>query len=631
MFSPVSRTRRQTLQPGRPFGLGLRCLPSFWFTIRAKPATKNLSAGTMRLDLPLRLFVGVFTLSCLFAISPPALFPQSAGEDLLTIQGESGAPGGRLVAAWHSEPRTANPATAIDVVSKEFISLLNADLIHINLATQKTEPALAKSWKVSEGGRRYLLDLRQGLRFSDGQPFDADDVVFSFNLYLDPKVHSPQRDLLQVAGKPIQVHKLGRYRVEFDLDAPYAAAERIFDGVEILPRHLLERPYELGRISQAWPLSVDPHTIAGLGPFRLKRYVPGQQITLERNPYYWKLDAAHHRLPYLDEIVFLIVPTEDAEIIRFEAGDLDLVEKVSADNYTLLEREAGARGYRLFDLGPGMEYDFLFFNLNDLSGKNLPEIAYHQNWFREPEFRKAVSLAIDRQAIARLVYHGRATPLWAQVTPGNELWEDKSIPHPVRSLEQASELLRSAGFVRHSDGTLFDAHNRPVEFSILTNPSNVQRTRMATLIQDDLSRLGMRVNLVALEFQALLSRVTESFNYEATLLGLVSGDSDPNPEINVWTSTGGSHLWALAEIHPLTSWQAELDRLMEAQTTVLDYPKRKAMYDRVQKIVADADPVICLVSPNVLAAAKKGIGGLNPSVMRNYLLWNADQLYWSRK
>ena len=581
----------------------------------------------MRLRRRLRLLAFSSGLICLSLL--PGVRAQAA-EELLTTPGEIGRPGGRLVAAWHSEPKTANPVTAVDVVSKELISLLNADLIHINLATQHTEPALAKSWTVADGGRRYVLDLRRGLRFSDGHPFDADDVVFSFKVYLDPKVHSPQRDLLEVGGKPIQVRKLGAYQVEFNLAQPYAAAERIFDGVAMLPRHRLESAYDNGKISQAWNLSTDPAAIAGLGPFRLKQYIPGQQVVLERNPYYWKTDAAQHRLPYLDEIVFLIVPTEDAEVIRFEAGDLDLLEKVSADNYALLEREQRARGYRLFNLGPGLEYDFLFFNLNDLSAKNLPEVARRQEWFRRPEFRQAVSLAIDRDAIVRLVYRGHATPIWTQVTPGNKLWVDAAIPHPARSVEQANALLRRAGFSRAPDGTLMDAHGRPVDFSILSNPSNPQRTRMATLIQDDLSKLGMRVNLVSMEFQAIMTRVFDSFDYESTLLGLVSGDADPNPEINVWTSTGGSHLWALAETHPLSAWQAELDRLMALQTTVLDYAKRKNIYDRVQQIVFDEDPVICLVSPDVLAAAKDGIGGLNPSVMRNYLLWNAERLYWRK-
>jgi peptide/nickel transport system substrate-binding protein len=560
--------------------------------------------------------------------SAPAV---QAGQDVLVTSGEIGSRGGRLVASLRSDPKTLNPVTAVDLPSKELIPLLSSDLIHINLSTQRTEAALAKSWTVSADGRHYTLELRHGISFSDGHPFDADDVLFSFRVYLDEKVHSPQRDLLQVGGKPIEVRKLGPYRVVFDLPQPYAAAERLFDSVSILPRHLLERAYEDGTISKAWNPATNPAQIAGLGPFRLKEYVPGQQVVLERNPFYWKADLEHQRLPYLDEIAVLIVPTEDAEVIRFQAGDVDVIEKISAENYATLERGQLARSYKLHDLGAGFEYDFLFFNLNDLSAKQLPEIRRKQDWFRRDEFRQAISAAIDREAIVRLVYQGRATPLWDQVTPGNKLWVDSGIPHPPRSVERAAALLGSAGFSRRADGVLVDASGQPVEFTILVNPSNAQRSKIATIIQDDLSQLGMTVRVVPLEFQAIMTRVFDSLDYEASILGLVSGDADPNPEINVWTSAGGTHLWAQTEIQPLTRWQAEVDTLMQRQTTILDYKKRKQAYDRVQELIATYDPVICLVSPNVLVGAKTSLAGVNPSVMRNYLLWDAEQLFWRKE
>jgi len=552
----------------------------------------------------------------------------TAQEDLLITTGNTGQRGGRLLASLRSDPKTLNPITAVDAPSKQVLSLLFADLIHINPSTQHTEAAIAKSWKASSDGRRYTLELRRGLRFSDGHPFDADDVVFSFNLYLDEKVHSPQRDLLQVAGKPIQVRKIGPYEVEFDLPEPYAAAERMFDSVRILPRHLLEHAYHDGKISQVWAMSTDPSEIAGLGPFRLKRYVSGQQIVLERNPFYWKTDRLGNRLPYLDEIVFLIVSTEDAEAIRFRAGDIDVISRLGADNYATLEKDQRAGGYQLYDLGPGLEYDFLFFNLNNLSSKQLPAISRKQEWFRQASFRQAVSAAIDREAIVRLVFHDRATPLWEQVTPGNKLWINAAIPQPPRSLATAAALLRSAGFTRRADGVLIDAHGQPVEFSILTNPSNAQRTKIATIIQDDLTQIGMQVHIVPLEFQAVMARVFDSYDYEATVLGLVSGDADPNPEINVWTSGGGTHLWALSEKQPAADWQVEIDRLMRQQTAILDYHERKRAYDRVQELVAQFDPVICLVSPHILVGARKALEGIQPAVMGEYLLWNADQLFW---
>jgi len=566
-----------------------------------------------------------------FGASSPARQAPKATEDVRVTAADTGRPGGRLVASLHSDPKSLNPVTALDAYSKEVISLLFADLIHTNPYPQHTETALAKSWKASSDGKRYTLELRRGVRFSDGNPFDADDVVFSFKVYLDEKVHSPQRDLLEVGGKPIQVRKIGPYEVEFELPEPYAAAERLFDSVRILPRHLLERAYEEGKISQVWEMATNPGEIAGLGAFRLKQYVPGQQIVVERNPFYWKVDPSGNRLPYLDEIAFLIVPTEDAAVIRFQAGDIDVISRIGADNYDALERDQRARTYQLHDLGPGLEYNFLFFNLNDVDSQKLPDLQRKQEWFRLPEFRQAVSAAIDRESIVRLVYRGRATPLWDQVTPGNKLWVNAAVPQPPQSLARAAALLRSAGFTRRPDGILVDSHGQPVAFSILTNPSNVQRTKLATIVQDDLAQLGMQVHAVPLEFQAVMARIFDTYDYEAAVLGLVSGDADPNPEINVWTSGGATHLWALTEKNPTTDWQAEIDRLMRAQTSMLDYQKRKHAYDRVQELIAQFDPVICLVSPHVLVGVKSGVGGIKPAVMGDYVLWNADEIFWRSK
>ena len=302
--------------------------------------------------------------SMVFASSVPQ--PIRHGEDVQITENEVGRYGGSLVVAQRSEPKTLNPVTAADAPSREVIGRVMADLIHINRASQQTEPALAKSWSVSKDGRVFTVKLRHGLQFSDGQPFDADDVVFSFQLYLDEKIHSPQRDLLVVGGKPIEVQKLDQYTVRFTLAQPYAAAERIFDGLAMLPRHLLEKPYKEGKFAQAWTLATSPAEIAGLGPFRLKEYVAGQKIVLERNPYFWKADRNKNRLPYLDELVFLFVGNEDAQVIRFQAGDTDVISRISAENYALLSKEAASRGIELFDLGPSLEYNFLVFNLNDL-------------------------------------------------------------------------------------------------------------------------------------------------------------------------------------------------------------------------------------------------------------------------
>ncbi len=565
------------------------------------------------------------------SLSPSALAAPAASdqpiEERLVAANAPGPTGGKIVVALRSEPKTLNPVLAQDAASRDVIRCLTADLIDINRQSQKTEPALAKSWTASPDGRQYTLQLRRGLRFSDGQPLDADDVVFSFNLYLDEKIDSPQRDLLVVGGKPIAVHKIDAYTVRFDLAQPYAAAERLFDGFAILPRHLLEKTYASGGFSTAWPVSMAPADFAGLGPFRLKEYVPGQRIVLERNPYYWKQDRSGQRLPYVDHVIFLFVASEDAQAIRFQSGDTDLLTRFSADNFAVLEKQQAARHYHLDDLGAGLEYNFLFFNLNDLSGKSLPEIARKQSWFQDVRFRQAVSLAIDRDSLVRLVYSGRAAPLWTQVTPGNKLWLDPQIPHPARSLDRSRELLKSAGFSWKTDGTLVDSRGTPVEFTILTSSSNQQRVKIATLIQDDLKQLGMNAAVVTLEFHSMVDRLLTSYDYEAAVMGLVSGDADPTSEMNVWMSNGDTHLWHPNQTHPSTPWEAEMDRLMQQQLITLDFAKRKKLYDRVQEIVAEDLPVICLVGPDILVGASDRIGNLEPAIMDPYTLWNIDQLY----
>lgn len=550
-----------------------------------------------------------------------------AGEERMVAESVSGRAGGRLVIAMRSEPKTLNPVLAQDAPSHDVIRCLTADLIDINRASQKTEPALAKSWTVSRDGKQYTLRLRRGLRFSDGQPLDADDVVFSFQVYLDEKIDSPQRDLLVVGGKPMSVVKVDQYTVRFEMSQPYAAAERLFDGIAILPRHLLEGVYRNGGFSDAWNISMAPGEFAGLGPFRLKEYVPGQRIVLERNPFYWKQDKSGHRLPYLDQLVFLFVANEDAQVIRFQAGDADILTRFSAENFAVLEKQQSAKHYHLNDLGAGLEYNFLFFNLNSVDSKALPEVARKQAWFQDKRFRQAVSAAIDRDSIVRLVYSGRATPLWTQVTPGNRLWIDAAIPHPAMSVAHARELLQSAGFTWKSDGALVDSHGNPVEFSILTSSSNAQRVKIATLIQDDLSKLGMNVQIASLEFHTMVDRLLTSHDYDAAVMGLVSGDADPTSEMNVWMSNGDTHLWHPNQTQPSTPWEAEMDRLMQQQLITLDYAKRKRLYDRVQEIVADELPVICLVGPDILVGASDRVGNFRPAILDPYTLWNIDQLY----
>jgi len=575
-----------------------------------------------------------FVVLCLLLMTAPITLgtakseQKSAKEDLQQVSGEPGQRGGRLVVALRAEPKTLNPVFASDAPSREVISAMQSDLVHINRATQLTEPGLAKSWRVSSDGRQYTLTLRHGLRFSDGQPLDADDILFTFRVYLDEKVKAPQRDLLIVGGKPISVRKVNAETIVFDLAEPYAVGERMFDSFSILPRHLLEKAYNEGRLNQVGILSTPANQWAGLGPFRLKEYVAGQRLVLERNPYYWKADQQGHRLPYLDELTFIFVPNEESQVLSFQSGDSDVITRLDAENFSVLSKQQ--RDYKMVDAGPGLEYNFLFFNMNDALGEPSPEIVRSQKWFRELKFRQAVSAAIDRDAIVRLVYQGRGAALWGPVTPGNPRWADSAIAHSPRSLDRARQLLREAGFKWTPDGAgsvLVDADGNNVKFSIVTSSSNADRLKMATLIQDDLKQLGIEVQVVPLEFRSLLDRLMHTKQYEACVLGIASFDADPNTGLNTWLSSGGMHLWNPSQSQPSTPWEAEIDRLMKTQLTTTSYQERRKLFDRVQEILAQYQPMIFLASPDILAGARNSIGNFHPAVLEPYVLWNVEQLY----
>ncbi len=606
----------------------------------SQPAAPGLEP---RNTLPLCCWLplcGWLLLSCSLWFSPQPLaaeLPLSASAagvqgadtaaELLRVEIPSGQPGGLLRAVLRAEPKTFNPVISADGPSLAIAGLTMANLIRIDRHSLHTVPALAHRCTPSEDGRRLRLDLRRGLRFSDGHPFDADDVVFSFAVYTDAQVSSPSRDLLKVAGRPITAHRLGPYAVEIELAAPYAVGERLFDGIAILPRHKLERAYRKGRLRQAWSLGTPAEEIVGMGPFRLRRHVAGQYLELERNPHYWKVDSAGQRLPYLERLIFAFVPDQSAEAIRLQSGEADLVERLAADNFERLRQAQSKGDFRVQDLGAGLQIEFLFFNLNPLSASASAARRHRQRWFRSAAFRRAISAAIDRQAIIRLVWRDRAQPLRSPVSPGNRAWYDSRLPPKARSLARARSELLSAGFHWNDRGDLLDSQQHLVELSLITSASNSQRRGAATLIQEDLRQLGIRLRVTSLEFRALVDRVTASFDYDTCLLGLGGTDTDPNPMIALLHSQGATHFWQLGGggIEP---WQKMIDQLLEDQLINLDPLARKRQFDQVQQLVVEHQPFVPLLSPNVLVGAHRRLGGFRPAILAPHTLWNADQLYW---
>jgi peptide/nickel transport system substrate-binding protein len=318
------------------------------------------------------------------------------------------------------------------------------------------------------------------------------------------------------------------------------------------------------------------------------------------------------------------VPSADLEFLRFQSGALDVM-RLTAEQFGTI---SGATAqYRAVNAGPGLEYNFLFFHLNDVRGAP-PDTARKLAWFHDDAFRHAVSAAVDRQAIVSLVYRGLAEPLWGPITRGNRAWFNDRLPRPARSLDRARALLKGAGFTWRDDGTLLDRAGTPVAFSVMVQAGSAPRRQMATLIQNDLTAIGIGVSIAPVDSGALQNRVLTTHDYDACILGIVSGDADPNTDINIWLSSGAQHFWRPSGASAGTPWEAEIDSLMRQQMAARAVPDRKKMFDSVQALLAEHEPMIFLASPDILVAAKATLGNFTPAILPHYALWNVDELYW---
>jgi peptide/nickel transport system substrate-binding protein len=506
---------------------------------------------------------------------------------------------GELVWAIGSDPKTFDPAKVDDQPSETVRHLTAGVLLRFNRSTQKMDPELAQTWSTSQDGRVLTIRLRPGLQFSDGGRLTSQDALLSIRRVLS---HPDLYPAAQEFGDPVEVK----------LYAPDQTTVRIQ-----LPRRVIAIDRVLEEIAIE-PAGTDSEARVTAGPFVVSEYERAQCIRLTKNPRYFKTDTSGHRLPYAAGIRLDIVSNPEQEIRSFLRGDYDLIENLGADYFDLLKQKAPVS---VRDVGASLNTEQLWFN--ESSRAPLPE--WEKLWFRNQSFRKAVSLAVHRDDLARIAYQGHATPAYSYISPANTIWHNEKIVVPNSELANAKALLLHAGFT-YAKNSLRDSSGHPVKFSILTNVGNSQRMKMATLIQHDLAELGMQVSVVSLDFPALIDRLMQTQDYEACLLGIENVDPEPNAMMNVWLSSSPNHQWNPSEKSPETPWEAEIDHQMRVQASATQWAERKRAVDRVQEIVAEQQPFIYLVYPNALYAISPRLQGVTPSRLQPGLTWDPEWL-----
>ena len=508
--------------------------------------------------------------------------------------------GGELHFCLHGEPKTFNPVLVDDEAAEQIRYLTGGVLIRINRYSQSLEPGLATSWEISHDRRTITFRLRQGLRFSDGTPFSSEDVVYTMKQLMDPQTHSPTADAFRSGEGSVEVKTPSADVVVITFPTAIAGLDRLFDQVAVMSARSPKKE------------------LAVLGPFFVAEYKAGSYLLLKKNPNYWKHDAQGNSLPYLDNIRLDIQRNRDIELVRFRKGELQLINRLDAEQFERLRQDEPAVTR---DAGTGLDAEELWFN--QVPSAPLPE--YKKAWFRTTEFRKAISAAMNREDLCRIVYAKYAKPAYGPVSPANEFWFNSALEQPKYDPKTALALLTQAGF-RYEKETLKDSAGNRVEFNLVTNSGNTAREKMATMIQQDLSELGIKVNVVTLDFPSLIERITRTFDYDACLLGLVNTDLDPDSQMTVWLSSGENHQWNPNQKTPATAWEAEIDNLMRQQASAPTNKERKAKFDRVQQIVAEQAPFIYLINKDVLMAVSTSVIGAAPVVLSPQSFWNAETL-----
>lgn len=540
------------------------------------------------------------------------------GIDYLQSQVEVGKFGGTFVSSTIGEgPKTFNPFNTKDNISAQMSEIMYDGLVTTDVVTGKTIPKLAKSFSVN--GKEYIVNLRHGLKWSDGKPITADDVVFTWqNIIFDGFGNTSTRDSVMIDGKLPTVEKIDDYTVKFVTPEPFAPFLRMLSS-PIAPKHIFQPAVNRGReyFDGFLSTNTNPKEFVTSGAFRLKEYVPAQRVVFERNPNYYEINKDGKKLPYLDKLVYLIVGDINNQVLKFEGGELDEISLQGANVARFKEMEKHS-DFTVFNIGPDTGTMYLSMNMNNR--KNEKGKYYvdqkKQVWFQDKNFRQAVDYAIDRKNMVFNIANGLGYPLFTPETL-NSIFLNKKLKPYDKNIEKSKELLKKSGFTWDKAGHLIDKFGNHVEFDLYTNAGNTEREAIGVMVKQDLEDLGMKVNFKPIEFNSLVNKLMASLDWDMVIMGFTGSPLEPNGGKNVWLSDGTLHIFNQRlerdANSPRYAFEKRIDYLYTQGALATKFEDRKKYYDEYQSIVYDEKPLIYIYSPIRIVALRKKFKNIYPT------------------
>ncbi len=529
--------------------------------------------------------------------------------------------GGVYTTSIMGDPKTFNPYNANDATSAELSEIMYDGLVQTNPSTGEVIPKLAKSFKILSDNKTYIVNLRHGIKWSDGVEITSDDVYFTYNTVIFGGFgDGSTRDVMMIDKKLPKVEIIDKYTVKFTTPKPFAPFLRNLSA-SILPKHIFEKVTKKGNayFLTYQGIDVKPQNIVYSGAFKLKEYVPSQRVVYEKNPDYYLINKDKQKLPYIDKWIMVITGDMNNDTLKFESGVTDFlsVNGSLVNRYRELKHDGN---YELYNLGASTNTTFMVFNLNNRKNKDGKYYVEpkKQKWFQDRNFRSAIDWAIDRDDLILNVFSGFAYPLYS-AEPVSSLFIDEQIAKGhKKDLTHAQQLLSQSGFYK-KDGILYDKDNNRVEFELLTNAGNTQREATGVSIKQDLEALGIKVNFKPVEFNSLINRLVNQADFDCVIIALTSNIYEPNSGYNVWTPEGALHMFNKRtpnddiSTDKILDFERELEDIFRQGALELDFNKRKQIYSKYQKLVAKENPMIYLYAPLNIAALRNKVKNVTPT------------------
>jgi peptide/nickel transport system substrate-binding protein len=482
------------------------------------------------------------------------------------------------------------PSLATDMPSHEVGGMIYDGLVRYD-KDLNVEGAMADSWTFSRDCLDLTFKLRHDVKWHDGQPFTAADVVFTYKTMVNPKTPAPFKEGYLLVK---DVEALDPYTVRITYGKPYARALSTWSDY-MLPKHVLE-PYAVAGKLRESPQNTHP---IGTGPYRFQEWRTGEKVVLLANPDYY--DGR----PYVGRVVYRVIPSQATIFLELKARGVDYVRTLTAFQYVRqTDYPAFRKAYNKFRY-PSSFYTFLGFNLKD------PRFA-------DRRVRQAFAHAIDKRELIDGVVLGLAREVSGPIRPGTWAYTDQ-VMHYAYDPEKAKALLAEAGWRdRDGDGIVEDKNGKPFAFTILTNQGNDERKKVAEIIQQRLKNVGVKADIQVIEWAAFIKEYVKPRRFEAIILGLGTGN-DPD-QYSVWHSsqTGPDQMNRTGYANP------EVDRLLEAGRSLCDQRERVRYYHRIQEILAEDLPMIFLYFKDELPAVAsrfRGVEAAPAGIMYNFNEW----------